>query len=104
MAPPLPTGDADNVQTENPITITPAAAYTHSPTNGAKMTATAPAPKSSANSTAMLATTTWAVRRIVKMMRCNAPPLGGGASSASSDSQGSAFQRGWVGGRSEPRS
>jgi hypothetical protein len=38
-------------------------------------TATAPAPKSSASSTAMLAPTKRAVRRMVKMMRCNAPPF-----------------------------
>src|SRR5437667_8081164 len=48
---------------------------------GARITARAPAPKSSASSTAMLAATTCAVRRMVKTMRCNAPPLGGGASS-----------------------
>jgi hypothetical protein len=37
--------------------------------------------KSSASSTAMLATTMWTVRRMVKTMRFNAPPFGRGASS-----------------------
>jgi hypothetical protein len=51
----------------------------------------------------MLATTMWAVRRMVKTMRFNAPPFGGGASSRLLRLRSrSAFQRGWVGGRSVP--
>src|SRR5207245_6066250 len=59
-----------------PTTITPATAYTQFPTEGAIRTATAPAPKSSSSSTTTLATTTWAVLRIVLTTRFNAPPLG----------------------------
>ena len=59
-------------------------------------------PEIQCNSTTTLATTMWAVRPIVKTMRFNAPPFGRARPPPPQTPKRSAFQRGWVGGRSEP--